>query len=417
MSKRKFALGNDRGCPPKEHQHQADQNDKNVYEEDNEVCILTYKPTPTQKKKKQQQKQKKQKKQKRSSSPNSEELICIRAPVEEAPAGTLNDKQDEKFQLLPLNEKQDEIFLLLVNYLISDCAKIILEYFIFQVPQLINLINDPKKHWAFLVPSQLQLQQQEEENSVCRYHDYNKLSHFRKKFPTISKQKWSDNRILNELVFGTKIGDSFYTEKILTVLIEQERRRIKEQKLLKKISNVEEYFSSSPSSLLDLIIFFILLSECEWTTHGVQRRFKNEETQDKEKWLSFIVWILFYLFNEEALENSIFFHGNSVCRNLISSALYNPRDESIYSTFFSSTYQSNVKKMSTNKLVQILLIGGNKQVSNKMGGHSMVPFVDTLSVKQFGKSRFAAIGIYSKAMSFAVNDLKRPMSFAVDDLM
>ena len=342
---------------------------------DEEVCILSYKEAPSQNHKKKQKNQKTQKKQSRIlSSSGSKEQICILAVASAS-------------QPQPKGEKE-EIFLLLGQYLLRDCINIIFEYVrIFKVTQLMNLVNH-QKQWEFLSPYPQQLQQ----FAVPPYPDLKKWGNFRNKFPTISTQRWADHYILNQFIFGIEIYDLFYTEKMITVLIERERQKIEKQKEDLNI-NVEEYFSSSSSSLLDLIIFFILISECEW-------EWTKGDDQNKEKWLSFILWILFYLFNPEVVHTKVLLNGYTVCENLVCSALGNPRKESIYSAFFSSTYKSNIIGMSTSELMQIVLVGGNKKEKNKISGQSMVDFVDTLSFDQFGKSRLASIVIYEKAMSF-----------------
>ena len=343
---------------------------------DEEVCILSYKVA--------QKKKQKKKETHIISFSGSKEKICNIAVVSaHQPQPQL--KGGEKGE-------KEEIFLFLGQYLLRDCINIIFEYFKrFKVAQLMNLVNH-QKQWRFLLPFPLQQAQY----AVPPYPDLNKWSNFRNKFPTISRQRWEDHYILNQFIFGIEIYDLFYIEKMITVLIERERQKIEKQKEDLNMS-VEEYFFSS-SSLLDLIIFFILISECEWQwTKG------GKDDQNKEKWLSFILWILFYLFNPEVVHTKILFNGYTVCENLVCSALGNPREECIYSTFFSSTYQSNIEKMSTNKLLKILLIGGNQLVQNKISGQSMVDFVNSLSLDQFGKSRLAAIGVYEKAMSIVVN--------------
>ena len=131
----------------------------------------------------------------------------------------------------PEQQPEQHIFTILFSYLIDDCIWIILDYAqILTVPYLVQLVNKKMK-WTQSFSS------------------------------IISEKEWRKNLILYKLIFSIERKQPFRTERILCVLVDRERKKLLEEKKEQK-----EKCVSSSASLLDLIIFLNLFSECEWWT-------------------------------------------------------------------------------------------------------------------------------------------------------
>ena len=291
-------------------------------------------------------------------------------------SNSINKNKKQKVDdLSPIQNVQKEIlYTALVkesDILPSDCVSIVFEYAkYFQIKDLILFIT--KKSYDLFYDFR------NHGWSDPYIHEYSEWKSWKRQFgDTIKPKQFGENWDLCRLLYAIHVQDTNLMQFFFQILVSNVRQNQKKHQQQATFSEKIPH-----PTLLNFIILLILISECDCCC-SVQK--------ERDKWMSFLLWMLFYLTNKKFPD-----HFSFVNESVVSSALSNPRTEDVYSLFFNLDYQSNVPMMSTEKVIKCLLVG-TKQEEDTKYGQSITRFVNDFTLESFKESRAEACMFYELA--------------------